>query len=71
MAAYGGHFTTTCFEHIIAFISTTAFDSSMKFGMHILYIWTGTTYMYMYIQKKIICKQGLKVKRLFFLFFDL
>ena len=35
MAACGSHFATTCFEHIIAYISRTARDNPLKFGMHI------------------------------------
>ena len=31
----GGYVDTSRFEHIIAYISTTACDSSLKFGMHI------------------------------------
>ena len=35
MAACGRHFATTRFEYIIVFISRTAHDSSLKFGVHI------------------------------------
>ena len=33
MAACGSHFATRRFEHTIAYISRTARDSSLKFGM--------------------------------------
>ena len=35
MAACGGYFATTRFERIIAYISRTVRDSSLKFGMRI------------------------------------
>ena len=35
MASYGGHFATTCFEHVFAYSSRTARNSSMKFYMYI------------------------------------
>ena len=34
MAAYGGHFATTYFEHTFGYISRTARDSSTKFDMY-------------------------------------
>ena len=35
MAAHGGHFASTCAEHITAYVSGTARASWMKFHMYI------------------------------------
>ena len=37
MAACVGHFATTCFEHVSAYISGTARDNLMKFDMYTIW----------------------------------
>ena len=62
---HGWHFATARFEHIIAGISRTACDSSMKFGMH-----THLNEGYLYQKQKslsILCNKGSKVKKTVFL----
>ena len=69
MAIYGCNLATARFELIIADISRTACDSSMKFGT---YIHLNEGYLY-WKQKKlsILCNKGSKVKKLFFFIYGL